>query len=327
MTTCLLELVPDLQRKAATNGGEYAGPCPYCGGTDRFCVWPEEDRYWCRQCDRSGDAIELLREVHGLSFPEAASMVDKSLRRSPAKTPRKPKEPPRRAPGTAWQQRGEEITKIAEAALWASQGAEALAYLRGRGFADDTIHGARLGYCAVDAYEEPAAWGLPASHKDVWIPRGIVIPWRAAGDLWRLNVRRTESEPKYCGPAGWGNALYGADGILPGKPVVLTEGEFDGLAVAQEAGDVAAAVASGSTSGARHRRWLARLLVASEVLVAFDGDEAGEKAAAWWLEKLPRARRLVPNGKDAAGMLEAGDDVRRWVLAELTRWNQSTGKT
>jgi DNA primase len=41
-----------LRRVASTNGGEWAGPCPWCGGTDRFRVWPyaARPRYWCRQC-------------------------------------------------------------------------------------------------------------------------------------------------------------------------------------------------------------------------------------------------------------------------------------
>ena len=29
-----------LRRVASTNGGEWAGPCPFCGGHDRFRVWP-----------------------------------------------------------------------------------------------------------------------------------------------------------------------------------------------------------------------------------------------------------------------------------------------
>ena len=82
--------------------------------------------------------------------------------------------------------------------------------------------------------------------------------------------------------------------------------------MAQEAGDLVAVVATGSTHGSRHRRWLTALVEASLVLVAYDEDDAGEHAARWWLERIPSARRLVPDG-DAAGMLESGRDVRRWV--------------
>ena len=45
-----------LRKVASTHGGEYAGPCPWCGGEDRFRVWPYADRpgYWCRQCGKNG---------------------------------------------------------------------------------------------------------------------------------------------------------------------------------------------------------------------------------------------------------------------------------
>lgn len=67
----LLESDTPLRRVSSTNGGEYAGPCPFCGGYDRFRVWPGKGRYWCRGCGRSGDAIQYLRDFYGLSFTEA----------------------------------------------------------------------------------------------------------------------------------------------------------------------------------------------------------------------------------------------------------------
>jgi hypothetical protein len=30
------------------------GPCPWCGGQDRFVVWVHEGNYWCSHCKRSG---------------------------------------------------------------------------------------------------------------------------------------------------------------------------------------------------------------------------------------------------------------------------------
>lgn len=33
---------------------EWAGPCPVCGGRDRFMVWRERKNYWCRQCGLKG---------------------------------------------------------------------------------------------------------------------------------------------------------------------------------------------------------------------------------------------------------------------------------
>ena len=75
----LLDLVQKhspLRKSGGKNGGEWAGPCPICGGhekadSDRFRVWPhqgDQGRAWCRRCDWEGDAIQFLRDVEGLSF-------------------------------------------------------------------------------------------------------------------------------------------------------------------------------------------------------------------------------------------------------------------
>lgn len=72
----LIERDVALRYIAQTNGGEFAGPCPFCGtGDDRFRVWPDHPdgrgRYWCRVCNRMGDAIDYLCERDQLTFPEA----------------------------------------------------------------------------------------------------------------------------------------------------------------------------------------------------------------------------------------------------------------
>jgi hypothetical protein len=52
--------------------------------------------------------------------------------------------------------------------------------------------------------------------------------------------------------------------------------------------------------------------IAPLLLVAFDADAAGDKAAEWWME-LPNARRLRPQGgKDCNDILRAGF-LREWV--------------
>lgn len=60
----ILELLPAEYRvrpSARTSGGEYHGPCPLCGGKDRFMAWPEHPTKgptaYCRQCAKSGDAL------------------------------------------------------------------------------------------------------------------------------------------------------------------------------------------------------------------------------------------------------------------------------
>ncbi|MBZ0307011.1 MAG: hypothetical protein K8I82_13155, partial [Anaerolineae bacterium] len=55
-----------LKRVASTNGGEYHGPCPFCGGKDRFIVQPDQPcggRWSCRHCSpRWQDGIAYVQE-------------------------------------------------------------------------------------------------------------------------------------------------------------------------------------------------------------------------------------------------------------------------
>jgi DNA primase len=39
-----------LRKVATTAGGEWAGPCPFCGGRDRFRAQPFLGVWWCCQC-------------------------------------------------------------------------------------------------------------------------------------------------------------------------------------------------------------------------------------------------------------------------------------
>lgn len=43
---------------------EWAGPCPWCGGRDRFRVWRGRDSgFWCRRCGVAGDVITVARNL------------------------------------------------------------------------------------------------------------------------------------------------------------------------------------------------------------------------------------------------------------------------
>jgi len=202
----------------------------------------------------------------------------------------------------------------------------ALEWLHGRRLSDDTLWAAGIGYNPTDQYTERETWGLPPETNDrgrpkkLWLPRGVVIPWVISGDLWGVRIRI----PKPVGPIekyywipGGAPALYRADTLTGALPAVLVEGEIDALTIAQEAGDLAEAVATGSTHGARHVRWLARLALSPAVLVAYDTDEPGEKAAGYWLDVVKNAKRWRPYWGDANGLAQEGVSVRNWIDAGL----------
>lgn len=73
----LLDFTYDLTQDT---DGEYSGPCPTCGGDDRFIVWPDEGgeergRYYCRGCRDSDDAIGFLQKHRGYSYPDACKAL------------------------------------------------------------------------------------------------------------------------------------------------------------------------------------------------------------------------------------------------------------
>lgn len=234
------------------------------------------------------------------------------------------------APATAWQERGRQFVAAAQITLWSAAGQPGLAELRRRGLTETTIRWAGLGWNPADRWEEPGAWGFTGGRK-IWLPKGVVIPWLIDGQIWRIRIRRPDEDlgedgSRYMGPRVFpegedaGNdheAMYNVDALLPGRPAVLLEGEIDCLSVVQAAGDLAAPVATGSVSGARRPRWLARLARASTVLVALDADPAGDTNARYWLQLLPNARRWRPFWADPNQMARDGVDLRAWIKAGL----------
>jgi hypothetical protein len=82
----------NLKKKTAR---EYSSACPFCGGQDRFCIWPEENRAHCiRGCNWKGDDIQLLRDLEGMSFKEAVAATDHEEKiKSQDKPPKKGKTP------------------------------------------------------------------------------------------------------------------------------------------------------------------------------------------------------------------------------------------
>ena len=56
-------------------GPELVGPCPVCGGTDRFAVHTRKQCWQCRGCQKGGDVISLVQHLDGIEFPAAIEVL------------------------------------------------------------------------------------------------------------------------------------------------------------------------------------------------------------------------------------------------------------
>jgi len=239
-------------------------------------------------------------------------------------------------PCKAWQDFARMLIEKAEKYLWSDQGHTALAYLKKRGFVDATIRNAHLGYIPLARdgkwfTRSFADWGLTdemLSEKqkekgNVKVPPGILIPWQADEQVWKLAIKRFEAkldEMRYGQVVGSKDALFGSDGLARGKPVLLCEGEFDALSALQEANDLISPIATGSAVKGRLPLWIARIATyASQVLLGFDSDNAGSEAIAYWHDIFgDKAVVWPPYSHDINQMLQDGKNIRQWVETGLS---------
>ena len=332
METDLLTLVEQdgfrsARKPAMSRGGQYNGPCPWCGGDDRFRVQPNYGTYgWfaCSQCSKKGNAVDYLMLKRGFSKWEALTTVGWAPKETSEKSAQSSipqsayqERPQWNEPPKQWQEAAMDFYQMCKHTLWSTQGKAALDYLRQRGFTDEIIKATSLGYHASESIGIARVWG-----RAVKLPQGIVIPWFLSNALWRVTVRDErviEGPGRYKQLAGGSNGLYLADSPkrLKKTIVVLVEGEFDALSVIQQCRDLVAVVATGTTQGSHTPRWVSLLAQQERVLVAFDAEDKGDIAAQWWLQRLANAERLRPWWSDANQMLQDGVDLRQWIESAL----------
>lgn len=73
------DLKQDLQGHFISKANEFHGPCPKCGGTDRFVVQPKKAKAWCRRCNAWGDTLHWAMVLRGLD-PEEPGATAKFLK-------------------------------------------------------------------------------------------------------------------------------------------------------------------------------------------------------------------------------------------------------
>ncbi|MEP7286955.1 MAG: hypothetical protein ABI947_14455 [Chloroflexota bacterium] len=213
--------------------------------------------------EQHGDHIELIKllDSGAHDFKSALSILASFAGGSAHPTPRivqRPAPAVNEPPSAAWQTCARTLIASGVKLLWSPSGSAALAWLRGRGLSDDTIRAAQLGY-------------------DGKLNR-IVIPCIIDGEVWyvkyrNLNQAAIDQYSKYTYQTGSrAAALYNAEAIRPGLPIVKVEGEFDALIGQQTAGDLFTFVTVGSASASTGATFLP-LFTSQQVISVPDNDE------------------------------------------------------
>ncbi len=318
----LLELIErdtTLKKVATTGGGEWAGPCPFCGGRDRFRVQPHRvtgGRWYCRGCgaERWHDAITYVQRRDGCDFRTAVQRLGLTFGQ-PAPRGHRAAAPARQKlraagpettyapPSAAWQATAGAFATACEAQLWRPAGAAARAYLQRRGLTERTLRRYHIGFHAAG---------------DAYAARGLTIPhWDHQGQLWGIKIRTNGvRQPKYRSVKGSRTALFGLAQTRGHAGLVFCEGEWDVLSLAQELGDLVDCV---SLAGAAKQLPLghphsAVVLRYRWGRVIFDNDAAGQRGAARLTGAQARfaVERLPAAYGDVNAALQAGFDLRAW---------------
>ncbi len=300
--------------------------CPFHpDGNPSLTLTPDGERWKCFGCSLSGDAVEFVRKLDpSLTFADALDALnarDAVSRRPRTVTrpvPARKREPER---PEGWSDFALQVVEEAEAALWTPAGSKARQYLAVRGLREGTIRAARLGYWHADESRRAPFDDLP-----FYIPRGITIPWFGVEALEAVNIRRpvkgclgsdvaSHDAKKYHHLRGGRKTIFpGSAGIVPGRGLIVAEGEFDCLLLGQELGELAPVVTLGSAGDRPGPRVLSAMTMASPWYVTHHDDGAGQKAAEGWMARSGRCRRVVPPAGDWTDAFLDGYDLRQvWV--------------
>jgi DNA primase len=327
-------------------GASWKGLCPFHQEkTPSFNVRSDPAVFHCFGCGEGGDVFKFVMLRERVSFPEA---VETLARRFGLPVPERSFEP-----GPDRRERDETLALMETAAahftrtLWSAGGTQAREYLLGRGFRKETLETIRAG-AARDSWDDllgalrgkfaPAVLlraGLvlerqdKSGHYDRFRNRAVFPILNEAGQVVAFGARSLDgSEPKYLNSPETplyqkGRVLYGLswarDAIRREGRVVLMEGYLD-VARAVETGVLEAAASCGTALTAAHARLLRRFT--DTVVLSFDQDEAGQKAARKSLEILLdeglRARVVeLPEGHDPDSFLRTeGAEAYRQRLAD-----------
>jgi len=155
-------------------GREHSGLCPFHKEkTPSFTVNEEKGFYHCFGCGAHGSAFDFVMETEGLNFREA---VDKLAGEVGMQVPQDtPEERQRAEIKKTLYDVVEAACRFFESQLTQPEGAEALAYLRGRGLTDATVKKFRLGFAPDRNGAMSAALGPLGMTDPQLVDAGLIV--------------------------------------------------------------------------------------------------------------------------------------------------------
>ncbi len=304
--------------KLEKSGRNYRAFCPFHADkkSPSFLVFPNSQRWQCfGACDDGGDIFDFIMRYEGMGFREAlADLAGKAGLEIPQFSEREQQELElRRGREMVW----DAAVRFWEGALWRETGgkpSEGLTYALSRGWTEETIREARLGF--YNGNEVALRTALVARKVDVGsatvrsvlgVPaRSLIYPHLRAGKV-RYFAARGIGEKRHWNPprdlAGPRAAYFNAAWRHDAPAVVVVEGQGDGVTLAQWG------IAAVALAGASADEGLVRALSGHRtVYLGLDGDATGGEAT----RKMARA-------------LGAMVRVVRWPAHDVNDWLQEGG--
>ncbi|MDR1044832.1 MAG: DNA primase [Candidatus Adiutrix sp.] len=313
-------------------GAAYKGLCPFHSEkTPSFVVTPHRRMFHCFGCGVGGGPIRFLMMISGQSFPEA---VEELARRYGVELPAPEKsDRPRenRENRAALHEALQKSADYYEKNLWGPEGGAARAYLGGRGLSQRQAREFKLGLSLPGWEGLRRCLAAQGFGDQVMLEAGLIKPGREKGHFYDLFRDRLmvpivgpegrvagfggrlladqEGRPKYINSPE--TPVYKKERLLFGfhraRPflrsaglVFLVEGYFDLISLV--AAGINEVVAPLGTALTARQLGLLRGQV-REVMLLFDSDEAGQRAAARALPLLLNAELdgrvlVLPQGHD-----------------------------
>jgi DNA primase len=308
-------------------GQNYQACCPFHSEkTPSFTVSPTKQFYHCFGCGAHGTALGFLMEYEHMSFPDAVAALaqDVGLPVPDSGEPDRPKPPP-----ALWDAL-ERAAQFYKRQL--KQTPRAIDYLKRRGLTGAIAARYGIGYAPdgsplKQVFSDYTADALAASGLVIDGERGrydrfrdrIMFPIRnIKGQIVGFGGRiLDQGEPKYLNSPETplfhkGSELYGLfearAAIKAAGRAIVVEGYMDVVALAQHGVEFAVA-ALGTATTPVHARTLLRHT--DRLIFAFDGDNAGRKAA--W-RALENSLEALQDGKEVSFLfLPEGEDPDSYI--------------